>query len=83
VLELARDMKIPAIERVVDMTELYVADEIFACGTSAFISPVKEVDGRVIGGGAMGPITSRIRQIHMDLMHGKESVYAHLLTPIA
>ena len=82
VLELARDMKIPAIERVVDMTELYVADEIFACGTSAFIAPVKEVDGRIIGGGKMGPITAKIRTLHHDTMHGRNEAYQHLLTSV-
>ncbi|MBI5470368.1 aminotransferase class IV [Candidatus Kaiserbacteria bacterium] len=82
VLEIARDANIPSIERVVDMTELYVADEIFACGTSAFIAPVKEVDGRMIGGGIMGPLTSKIRKFHDDVMHGRNEAYQNLLTPV-
>lgn len=62
VLELAAEMGIPAVERTVDLTELYLADEAFACGTSAFIAPVKEVDARKVGDGKMGPITRTLRE---------------------
>ena len=58
VLELAHQMGIPFHERSVDLTELYIADEVFMCGTSAFVAPVKEVDARMIGAGVPGKITS-------------------------
>jgi len=80
VLELARDMGIPTLERALDLTELYVADEVFACGTSAFIAPVKEVDARIIGSGVMGPLTTKIRETHARLLKGDEQRYAHYLT---
>ncbi len=82
VLEIAKDMGIPVQERVVDMTELYVADEMFACGTSAHIAPIKEIDGRVIGAGIMGPITQKIRSLHADIMHGKAAAYERHLMPM-
>jgi branched-chain amino acid aminotransferase len=83
VLELARSMGIKTEERSVDLTELYVADEVFASGTSAFIAPVKEVDARVVGNGTMGPITNKVRAMHTRVMHGEESKYTKLLTPIS
>ncbi len=80
VLKLARDLGIPAIERTVDLTELYIADEVFACGTSAFLTPVKEIDHRVIGDGNIGPITKRLRDLYADVQHGKAPAYADFLT---
>jgi len=83
VLELALDMQIPVVERAVDLTELYVADEAFACGTSAYIAPIIEIDKRQIGTGSMGPLTARIRDKHRQVLHGEDPVYIGLLTPLA
>jgi len=49
-LEAAREFGIKVQEREIDLTELYVADEAFACGTSVFVAPIKEVDARQVGG---------------------------------
>lgn len=67
VVELARDMGIVVEERTVDMTELYIADEVFICGTSAFLAPVSEIDGRKIS--LNGPITLRLRQAHTSALN--------------
>ena len=80
ILELARDLEIPVSERAVDRTELYVADEAFASGTSAFVAPVVEVDRRVVGAGAEGPITAELRAKHRAVLHGEDPKYARLLT---
>jgi branched-chain amino acid aminotransferase len=63
ILELAQEHNIPITERKVALTELYAADEVFACGTSAFVSPVIEIDNRVIGPGATGNITEKLRTL--------------------
>lgn len=77
VIQLARDLGISVRERAVDLTELYIADEAFACGTSAYLAPIKEVDKRHIGkGGAMGPITKRLRALHHRVISGDEPRYA-------
>ena len=60
ILELAKDLGIQTIERTVDLTELYVADEVFASGTSAYLAPVVEIDSRKIANGAMGSVTRRL-----------------------
>ncbi len=82
VMKLARDLDIPTIERTVDLTELYVADEAFACGTSAFLTPVKEIDARKIANGGAGPITERLRDLYTDVQHGKAPAYADFLTEL-
>lgn len=64
IIELARDSGLIVSERPVDLTELYIADEVFICGTSAYVAPVSEIDARVIGDGKTGPVTARLRQLH-------------------
>jgi len=80
ILEIAKDMGIPTQERSVDLTELYVVDEAFACGTSAFVAPIKEIDRRRVGTGSRGPITEAIGKKHHEVLHGEDSKYVHLLT---
>ncbi len=80
VLEFAQELGIPYRERDIDLTELYVADEVFACGTSAFIAPIKEIDGRMIGNGDFGPISKKIREKHTKALHGEDAVYLKYLT---
>lgn len=82
VLELARDMGIDVCERTIDLTELYIADEVFACGTSAFITPVIEIDKRRVGSGAAGPVTEALRNKYYDLLHGRVPEYRSLLTAL-
>lgn len=81
-LELAHDMKIPTMERAIDLTELYIADEIFACGTSAVVATVKEVDARMIGTGSIGSITTKLREKYMQLLGGELTEYAHFFTVV-
>ena len=82
VLKLALDMQIPVIERTVDLTELYVADEAFACGTSSFITAIIEIDKRYIGTGSIGPFTKLLREKHQQILHGEDPTYTHLLTSL-
>lgn len=82
VLELARAMGIPVEERPVDLTELYVADEIFGCGTSAFISSVKEVDGRTVGKAVPGPVTVKLRDRYREVLGGTDPESARFLTRV-
>jgi len=80
VLEIARDLGIPTLERRVDLTELYVADEVFATGTSTCVAPVKEVDARIIGGGVIGPITAKLKEAHAHVLRGNDPAYLKYLT---
>jgi len=69
-------------ERQVGRTELYVADEVFLCGTGAQVSPVIEVDRRPVGSGKMGPITARIQQLYFQVVKGDHPRYRHWCTPV-
>lgn len=80
ILELATALGIPTTERQVDLTEMYIAEEVFAAGTSSFISPVKEVDARIIGTGEIGPITSMLKEKLRAAQLGKDLQFNQLLT---
>lgn len=82
VLELAADMRIPVQERDIDLTELYIADEAFACGTSAYIAPIYEIDARTIGNASTGPVTKQLSTAYFDVLHGKNAKYQHLVTRV-
>jgi branched-chain amino acid aminotransferase len=82
-MQIARDAGITVVERTVDLTELYVAQEVFACGTSAFVAPVTEIDKRVVGNGEIGEITKMLKATCREIMQGTSTQYASLLTPIS
>jgi branched-chain amino acid aminotransferase len=75
------DLDIPTEEREVDRTELYVADEIFFCGTGAEVRPVIEVDGYQVGDGSIGPITRRLETAYHNMVRG-ESHHDRWRTPL-
>jgi branched-chain amino acid aminotransferase len=81
-IELASDIGLTVIERSIDRSELYIADEVFMCGTGAQLSPVVEVDRRPVGGGTVGPITARLKDRYFDIVRGKVPEYRHWVTPI-
>jgi branched-chain amino acid aminotransferase len=60
--------------------ELYISDEAFFTGTAAEITPIKEVDHRMIGPGKPGPVTKRLQSIFFDIVNGKIDRYSHWLT---
>lgn len=82
ILELAKELRIPTEERLIDRTEIYIADEAFLSGTGAQVAWIKEVDGRTISTGAIGPITKRIQQLFFNIVRGKEKKYISWLTKI-
>ena len=65
-----------------DLTELYVADEVFACGTSTYVTPVIEVDARVVNGSTIGPVTERIRERYLAVLRGEDDAYERFITPL-
>ena len=81
VLALARELEIPTQEREVDATELYVADELFFCGTAMEVRPIREIDGYTVGEGAIGPLTERLQDAYFSLVRGR-SGHADWLTPV-
>ncbi len=83
VMKLAqREMGRITRERVIDRTELYIADEMFMCGTGAQIAPVISVDHRPVGTGTLGPISSEMQTLYADVVRGRRPEYFEWLTPI-
>ncbi|MFN8525696.1 MAG: branched-chain amino acid transaminase [Chloroflexota bacterium] len=82
VLELAADLAIPVVEREIDRTELYVADELFVCGTFRQIAWVNSVDRLAIGAGQRGPVTARLAATFEEAVRGSAPRYAHWMTRV-
>jgi branched-chain amino acid aminotransferase len=81
-LTMARNLGIEVQERVVDRTELYLADEVFSCGTAAEITPITSVDRYEIGDGKIGPVTRQLEDLFVQILRGQEDAYAHWRTPV-
>ncbi len=69
-------------ERSIGRSELYVADEVFMCGTGAQVAPVTEIDRRTVGDGEPGPLTLRIQGLYQRIVTGGDPKYAEWLRPI-
>lgn len=83
VIELARqELAIETIERPVDRSELYSADEVFMTGTAAEISPIVEVDRRAVGQGVVGPVSDRLRELFNAAVRGQIERYHAWCTPV-
>ena len=82
IIQLAADAGIPVETRRIDRSELYVAEEMFLCGTGVQVAPVVEIDHRPIGSGAIGPITRLIKDRYFDAVRGRLPKYESWLTPI-
>jgi len=62
-------------ERDIDRTELYIADEVFICGTNYEVMPVKQIDAYEINGGKIGRITSKLQEVYMSIVRGDDNNY--------
>jgi branched-chain amino acid aminotransferase len=83
VIRLAADLGYAVTPRRITRDDLYIADELFFTGTAAEVTPIREVDGRKIGAGRRGPITTRLQKAFFEAIRGKNRKYAAWLSPIA
>jgi branched-chain amino acid aminotransferase len=82
ILTLAREAGIPIAEEMITRDQLYLADEVFFTGTAAEVTPIREVDNRAIGEGAVGPITRRLQQRYFDVVKGSDTSHPEWLTRV-
>ncbi len=82
IIELANDRNIPFLEREIDRTEIYIAEEAFLTGTGAQVAWIAEIDGRKIGDRKMGSITGKLQKLFFDIVRGKEKKYSNWLTKV-
>ncbi len=80
IIELAEEIGIPVIEKRITRDEAYCADEAFFTGTAAEVTPIRELDNRIIGNGKRGPITTRLQTMFFDCVSGKANNHANWLT---
>ena len=82
ILALAGELGYPVAVRPIDRSELFVADEVFFCGTGAQVAPCVKVDGRPVGDGAIGPITRALGDRYLAVARGDELAHADWRTPV-
>jgi len=82
IIDLANDMGIKVVRRRITREEIYIADEAFLTGTAAEVTPVREVDARIIGSGSRGEITEKLQSAYFDVVAGKNPAYIQHLTYI-
>lgn len=82
IMELARkELHLEVVERPIDRSELYVCDELFLTGTAVGMAPVTRIDHRPVGDAKLGAISSELRRLYFDAMHGRMDGYRRWLTP--
>jgi branched-chain amino acid aminotransferase len=72
----------PVVAKRLTRDDLYIADELFFTGTAAEVTPIREVDGRQIGIGKRGAVTTKIQKAFFDVVNGKNAKYRSWLTPV-
>ncbi len=82
IMQLAGELGIPVIEKRITRDEVYSADEAFFTGTAAEVTPIRELDNRVIGEGRRGPITERLQAMYFDCVKGRSEAHSHWLTHV-
>jgi len=82
IIDLAKDMGIEVEKKRITREEVYIADEAFFTGTAAEVTPIREVDARIIGAGSRGPITKKLQTAYFDVVAGKNPDYIKYLTYI-
>lgn len=83
IMDLAKiELGLDTVERQIDRSEVYIADEAFFCGTGVEVTPIGSVDHILLGNGGVGPITRKIMDLYQSIVHGAEPKYRHWLTPV-
>lgn len=82
IITIAQDLGIKVERRNITRDEVYIADEAFFTGTAAEVTPICELDSRVIGSGKRGEITHKLQNAFFDVVYGRNPKYAHWLTYI-
>jgi len=82
IITLANAAGITVKEARITRDQVYLADEAFFTGSAAEVTPIRELDNRVIGNGSRGPITEKLQSQYFDLLHGRLPEYNHWLTRV-
>ncbi|MBX3678703.1 MAG: branched-chain amino acid transaminase [Rhodocyclaceae bacterium] len=80
VIQVAREFGLEVQPRRLTRDDIYIADEAFFTGTAAEVTPIRELDNRVIGSGTRGPITEKLQSRFFDIVNGRAPEYEHWLS---
>ena len=80
ILALARDLGLTVVSKRLTRDDIYIADEAFFTGTAAEVTPIRELDNRMIGAGSRGPVTSRLQALFFDVVGGRVPAHADWLS---
>ncbi len=80
IIQLATEGGIKVVEKRITRDEVYIADEVFFTGTAAEVTPIREVDGRVIGDGKPGSVTRALQDAYFDAVRGRDTARHHWLS---
>lgn len=82
-ITLARDLGYAVAEQAISRDQLYIADEVFVCGTAAEVIALTEIDFRVIASGRSGPVTRQLQRVFSDVVRGRHPLSKHWLTYVS
>ena len=82
VITLAREAGLTVVEDRITRDQLWLADEVFLTGTAAEVTPVREIDNRMVGEGTIGPITKRIQERFFEVARGTDTSHPEWLTRV-
>ena len=80
VIQIARDLNYEVVEKDIQYDELVLADEAFFTGTAVEITPIREVDKKIIGSGERGPISNKLQKAFAKIISGNDATYSDWLT---
>ena len=72
-MHLADEIGFKVIEKRITRDEVYIADEAFFTGSAAEVTPIRELDNRIIGNGSRGPVTEKLQSMYFDQVHGRRN----------
>ena len=75
VMKILQDASIEVVEQTFPRDAVYIADEAFMTGTAAEVTPVRELDDRMIGSGVPGPVTIKVQEVFRNALHGRDVRY--------
>jgi branched-chain amino acid aminotransferase len=82
-MQLAQEIGLDVVEKRITRDEVYIADEAFFTGTAAEVTPIRELDERIISDGGRGPLTEQLQSLYFDYVHGRRRDHREWLTVIS
>ena len=80
IITIANENGLEVVEKRITRDEIYISDEAFFTGSAAEVTPIRELDGRVIGNGCRGPITEKLQTLYFDYVHGRRTDHQEWLS---